>query len=169
MSSDACFGYISGLYGHTYSRKCGFRTNLILFLLAVQSRVRTIRLIRLTLSLYYILCSADGDILKIMKTLKMVFPVSAVIKKGGSDNVRKLYFPDDDWIFSMSPDHVLIHIGKVSFSNPTEKEWITYHSFNNSKTISKWIFDNNIQLDTELRFVAIVDSYNILHLIWIQE
>lgn len=101
--------------------------------------------------------------------MKVIYPVCLSVKKGGKDTIWKLYLNSkfDHWLANKESEKVFIHFGKESFSNPTKGEWNTYHSFNNSKTISLYL-QQHFSLDDKLTFYAIEDKEGYLHFIYVE-
>lgn len=100
--------------------------------------------------------------------MKTVYPVEMIVKKGGSDSILKLYLKNksDYWLVNKELRKVIIHFGEESYSNPTKEEWCTYHSFNNSKTISVFL-SQHFALNDLLKFEVVEDKYGFLHFIHI--
>ena len=95
-----------------------------------------------------------------------MFPIRAVVKKGGSDTSKKLYFPDhgDEWLFTYDCDKVCIHIDSNTITSPTKGEWHNHNSFN-SKKLSSFLNNNGFRLDQCVQFVCIVTENRFIHLV----
>lgn len=100
--------------------------------------------------------------------MKTVYPVEMIVKKGGSDSILKLFLKNkvDYWLVNKAPEKVVVHFGEKSFTNPTKGEWYTYHSFNNSRTISEFL-SQHFALNDLLKFEVVEDKYGFLHFIHI--
>lgn len=88
------------------------------------------------------------------------------VKKGGSDNVRKLYFKECPLLSSHDYKAVSIHFGHTVITCPTKAELRKYNSLN-KKELSDYLKQNNYDLDKALIFALIEDGCGILHVIYL--
>ena len=98
--------------------------------------------------------------------MKVLFPIEAIVKLGGANNVLKIYFKDkiDHWISEIDSSNIILHLGHLTICNPTCGEWGAYHSFNNSE-ISNWLRENGFTVNDSFVFTGILDVYGKLHLV----
>ena len=88
------------------------------------------------------------------------------VKKGGSDNVRKLNFKECPMLSSHDCQKVSIHFGHTVITCPTEAELKKYNSLN-KKELSDYLKQNNYDLDKALDFALIEDGCDVLHVIYL--
>lgn len=94
----------------------------------------------------------------------ILYPIELVVQRGGSDTITKLYLMNrkDHWLAEKETDKVIVHFGKDSFSNPTDGEWHTYHSFNGANTFSPYLIQH-FPLGAVLQFAVVEDKDGYLH------
>lgn len=90
-----------------------------------------------------------------------------IVKKGGSDSIRKLYFGKEaDMISSYDPDKIILHFGSQSITGATPGELQKHHSLN-GPLINTFLHNEGFDLESSLSFTAIEDKYGVLHLVYV--
>lgn len=93
-----------------------------------------------------------------------------IVKQGGSENVRKLYFGKDVNCVALISNHpankIAIHFGLTTITSPTPG-LLLRHSLN-KKGISDYLKNKGLGLDAELRFLLVEDGDEVLHIIHIE-